>query len=112
MLNGEIPIPSLDMSGIFFDEIPTHYTPEYVSYLQAISQAVHSHRGLREGHVGERATFISTLGVSLGFYQSPKSVGPDIWAPSLYQPPFFQNIVFWKPMDSQALDFGSCKNQG
>ncbi|KAF2115111.1 Spherulation-specific family 4 [Lophiotrema nucula] len=43
--------PSLAMSGIFFDETPTLYTPEYVSYLQAVSQAVHSNGGLQEGFV-------------------------------------------------------------
>ncbi|KAF2793488.1 hypothetical protein K505DRAFT_385480 [Melanomma pulvis-pyrius CBS 109.77] len=55
--------PSLAMNGIFFDETPTHYTPEYVSYLQKISQAVHTNRGLKEGFVGKRTFLISALGV-------------------------------------------------
>jgi hypothetical protein len=46
--------PLLTMSGIFFDETPTHYNSESAAYLQTISQAVHSNRGLKDGYVGKR----------------------------------------------------------
>lgn len=54
---------SLAMSGIFFDETPTHYTPEYVSYLQTISQAVRDGHGLKGSYVGKRESFISAFRV-------------------------------------------------
>ncbi|KAF2006596.1 hypothetical protein P154DRAFT_421660 [Amniculicola lignicola CBS 123094] len=46
--------PSLAMSGIFFDETPTHYTTEYASYLQTLSEAVRSSPGLMDGYVGKK----------------------------------------------------------
>lgn len=59
--------PSLATAGIFFDETPTRYTPENVSYLQTICEAVHNHHGLRDGFVGKRCSFISALGVLRGY---------------------------------------------
>jgi hypothetical protein len=44
---------SLALSGIFFDETPTRYAPEYVSYLQKLSQVVRSQRGLKDGFIGK-----------------------------------------------------------
>lgn len=86
---------SLAMSGIFFDEIPTRHTPEYVSYLRSISDAVRSHNGgLRDGYIGKSKSFISALGVLCGCWHSPKSVGPDIWAPPSYRLPPFESTVF------------------
>lgn len=52
--------PSLAMSGIFFDETPTRYAPEYVSYLQILSQVVRSHGGLKDGYIGK--TLLSHIG--------------------------------------------------
>lgn len=105
--------PSLAMNGIFFDETPTHYTTEYVLYLQTIFRAVHSNRGFKEGFVGKRTPFISAMGVVRGSYKSPKSVCPDIWIPSLYHSPFFQSTVVSQLMNSktEAPDTGSCKSQ-
>lgn len=44
---------SLAIDGIFVDETPTHYSPESVSYLQTIEQAVHESDGLKEGFIGK-----------------------------------------------------------
>lgn len=63
--------PSLAMTGIFFDETPTSYTPEHVSYLQTISQTVRSNHGLTDGFVGKTYSFISALGV----FEAP--AGPE-----------------------------------
>ncbi|KAF2273403.1 uncharacterized protein EI97DRAFT_156392 [Westerdykella ornata] len=43
--------PSLAMGGIFFDETPTRYSPENISYLLTISHAVHDQHGLKDGFV-------------------------------------------------------------
>ncbi|KAF2471078.1 uncharacterized protein BDR25DRAFT_30243 [Lindgomyces ingoldianus] len=56
--------PQLAMSGIFFDETPTHYTPEYASYLQTISQAVHNNRGLKDGYVVGGSRYMAPLTIS------------------------------------------------
>ncbi|KAJ4366249.1 hypothetical protein N0V83_007885 [Neocucurbitaria cava] len=42
---------SLAVHGIFVDETPTQYTPDYVSYLQAISHAVLDSPGLRDDYI-------------------------------------------------------------
>jgi hypothetical protein len=49
---------SLALDGIFVDETPTQYSPDSVSYLQSIAQAVHESDGLKEGYIG-RITFSS-----------------------------------------------------
>lgn len=82
---------SLSLSGIFFDETPTRYTSEYVSYLQTMSRAVRRHHGLRDGFVGKSHFFISALGVSR-FCNKARSrpdldIGPSftIWSAFLLQ---------------------------
>lgn len=45
--------PLLALDGIFVDETPTKYTPDYVSYLQTISQAVHNSPGLKDSFIGK-----------------------------------------------------------
>ncbi|CAO2657841.1 Nn.00g071010.m01.CDS01 [Neocucurbitaria sp. VM-36] len=42
---------SLAVNGIFVDETPTQYTPDYVSYLQTISYAIHDSPGLRDDYI-------------------------------------------------------------
>jgi hypothetical protein len=44
---------SLAMNGIFVDETPTHYSLEYVSYLEAISKAVYDSVGLMDSYIGK-----------------------------------------------------------
>ncbi|KAF2868585.1 Spherulation-specific family 4-domain-containing protein [Massariosphaeria phaeospora] len=77
---------SLAMSGVFFDEIPTGYSSELVSYLQTISKAVHNSHGLRDGYVGKSDPFISALSVLRGLHQTPKPEigGSRSTASSLY----------------------------
>jgi hypothetical protein len=75
---------SLAMSGIFFDETPTHYFTEYVSYLQTISKAVRSNRGLRDHFVGKRCSFISALGVFCGVPVKPDASGSRYMATPHY----------------------------
>jgi hypothetical protein len=48
---------SLAMHGIFVDETPTQYSPDSVSYLQTIAQAIHESDGLKEGYIG-KTTFL------------------------------------------------------
>lgn len=68
---------SLAMSGIFFDETPTHYTTEYVSYLQTISQAVHESSGLKDAYVGERAPFHFGIACIVSQPSRPEVGGPE-----------------------------------
>jgi hypothetical protein len=64
---------SLAIDGIFVDETPTQYSPESISYLQAIAQAVHSSNGLKEGYIG---TQLLHLGIGSVYAQ---------WEPKVHQ---------------------------
>lgn len=85
---------SLAMGGIFFDETPTLYTPEYVSYLQTISQAVHRNHGLKDGFVGKRSSFISALGVFCGFPVKPE-VGGSRYMVTPHYIAYISSRVLW-----------------
>jgi hypothetical protein len=52
---------SLAMNGIFVDETPTHYSSEYASFLDAISQAVHKSIGLMDNYIGKPISHDLTL---------------------------------------------------
>lgn len=52
---------SMAIDGIFVDETPTQYSPDNISYLQTIAQAVHESNGLKEGYIG-KPTFSSRHG--------------------------------------------------
>ncbi|KAF2820329.1 hypothetical protein CC86DRAFT_360985 [Ophiobolus disseminans] len=54
---------SLAVDGIFVDETPTQYSPESVSYLHTIAQAVHGSNGLKEGFIGRSSFHFGTGGV-------------------------------------------------
>ncbi|KAF1835305.1 hypothetical protein BDW02DRAFT_588259 [Decorospora gaudefroyi] len=43
--------PSLALNGIFVDETPTQYSPDFVSYLGAIAQAVQDSIGLKDSYI-------------------------------------------------------------
>jgi hypothetical protein len=47
----------LALDGIFVDETPTKFSPDYVSYLQTIAQAVHGSRGLMDSYIGRLHLF-------------------------------------------------------
>ncbi|KAF2024198.1 hypothetical protein EK21DRAFT_79208 [Setomelanomma holmii] len=47
---------SIAIDGIFVDETPTQYAPDYASYLQTIAQAVYESDGIKDGYIG-KATF-------------------------------------------------------
>lgn len=49
---------SLSLSGIFFDEVASEYTPETIEYLKTVSRAVHNASGLAESYVGKHAFLI------------------------------------------------------
>jgi hypothetical protein len=75
---------SLAMSGIFFDETPTRYAPEYVSFLQTVSLDVRSHRGLKDGFVGKGNFLIPGLGVLHALCPMPEAGGSRYMATPLY----------------------------
>jgi hypothetical protein len=52
---------ALALSGIFVDETPTQYTPDFVSYLRSISQAVRDSAGLKNSYIGMAVLFISII---------------------------------------------------
>ena len=52
---------SLAMNGIFVDETPTHYSPEHVSYLKAISQAIYDSMGLMDSYIGKPISHVLAL---------------------------------------------------
>lgn len=52
---------SLAVHGIFVDETPTKYAPDYVSYLQTISQAARNSPGLKDDYIGKAISFIPVL---------------------------------------------------
>ena len=52
---------ALALSGIFVDETPTQYTPDFVSYLRSISQAVRDSAGLKDSYIGMAFLFISII---------------------------------------------------
>jgi hypothetical protein len=51
---------SLAMDGIFVDETPTQYSPDSISYLQAIAQAIHESDGLKDRYIGKGTFFFGT----------------------------------------------------
>lgn len=54
---------SLAIDGIFVDETPTQYSPDSVSYLQTIAQAVHASDGLKDGYIGKRLSHLSVSSI-------------------------------------------------
>lgn len=54
---------SLALQGIFVDETPTQYSPESVSYLQEISNAVNSSAGIDGSYIGKQKFFMFNLTV-------------------------------------------------
>jgi hypothetical protein len=47
---------SVGLDGIFFDETPAAYHPDYAGYLKTVSEAVRSADGLGSGYVGKWIT--------------------------------------------------------
>jgi hypothetical protein len=73
---------SLAMSGIFFDETPTRYAPEYVSYLQTLSRVVRSHHGLKDGYIGKTFSFSHRhWAYPVVSQPGPNPTNLDIWPP-------------------------------
>lgn len=102
--------PSVAMSGILFDETPTRYSPEHISYLLTVSHAVRDQRGLKDGFVGE-SSFLFGIGCVL--QQGPKPENLDIWYPFQYH---LHNFIIMRfplhRIQSRAVVIGSCNHRG
>ncbi|KAF2268318.1 hypothetical protein CC78DRAFT_576327 [Lojkania enalia] len=98
------------MSGIFLDAALTNYSSEYVSYLQTLSQAIHSSAFLNDGYIGKENAFISALGVLCGFAAARSRWSPNRWAPHIIPPFLFRShsivVLLLEEPEIVALDLG------
>jgi hypothetical protein len=87
---------TLAIDGIFVDETPTQYSPDSVSYLQTIAEAIHESDGLKEGYIGRLNFHLGTAGL-----WAPRKLGPGdpcrrplVVAPLLYDRALFLKSLF------------------